>query len=115
MNALERLGLEVAAFNLLGSRGKAALLCCLIDANGRTVSYDVLKDARAWRMPRFDETTAKGLKARVCYLREALEDVGLHGLIVTDRDDRNAPARGYALPEPGRSAVISRLIEEAGI
>ena len=114
MNRLERLGLEVAAFNLLGSRGKAALLCALVDADGRTVPYANLQAARAWRWQEYEHVGRKGLQARICWLREALEDVGLPGVIVLDHIGGNTPAAGYALPEPGRTAVIERLIEEAG-
>jgi hypothetical protein len=113
MSPLEKLGLEVAAFNLLGSRGKAALLCALINADGRTVSSEALKNARAWRMENDAPVTTNGLRTRMCWLREALEDVGLANVIVTDRDGRNTPCRGYAMPEPGRTAVIERLIEAA--
>lgn len=113
MTALERLGLEVAAFNLLGSRGKAALLCALIQADGRGVPCETLKTAKAWRMPDEERVSNNGLQTRICWLREALEDVGLPGLIVTQRHGRRFPADGYALPEPGRTAVIERLIEAA--
>lgn len=113
MTPLERLGLEVAAFNLLGSRGKAALLCALIDGSGHLVSMETLKNAKAWRWHE-QPVSHKGLMARICWLREALEDIGLPDLIVTARDGRNTPADGYSLPEPGRTAVIARLIEEAG-
>lgn len=104
---LERLGLEVCAYTLLGSRGRGALLMALIDANGRTVTYDRLTDARAWRMPHYEDAAGKnGLKTRMCRLREAMEDIGLGGLIVTQDG-------GYALPQPARDVVVDRLMAEA--
>lgn len=107
MTALEKLGLEVCAYTLLGSRGRAALLMALVNGGGAAVSYDALKVARAWRMPQYEDAAGnKGVQVRVTRLREALDDVGLGGLIVTH-------AGGYALPEPGRSAVVSRLVAEA--
>ena len=107
MTALERLGLEVAAYTLLGSRGRSSLLMALIEGGGAAVSHDSLRSARAWRMPHYEDTSGNnGLKVRVSRLREAMEDVGLGGLIVTQPE-------GYALPEPGRSAVLSRLVAEA--
>lgn len=107
MTALEKLGLEVAAYTLLGSRGRSSLLMALIDGGGAAVSYDTLRNARAWRMPEYEDSAGnKGVQVRMVRLREALEDVGLGGLIVTQPE-------GYALPEPGRSAVLDRLIAEA--
>lgn len=109
MNRLERLGLEVAAFQLLGTRMKAAMLCALLDAGGRTVSAAHLAAARPWKT---QEVTDAGnvIKTRICLLRETLEDVGLGGLIHTAGGRESG---GYALPEPGRSAVMARLIEVA--
>lgn len=107
MTALERLGLEVCAFTLLGSRGRAALLMALINGGGAAVSYDALREARAWKMPHHEDAAGnKGVQVRMVRLREALEDVGLGGVIVTHPE-------GYALPEPGRSSVIARLTAEA--
>lgn len=107
MSPLERLGLEVCAFTLLGSRGRAALLMALINGAGAAISYDALKEARAWRFPQYEgDPSNKGVQVRMVRLREALEDVGLGGVILTQPE-------GYALPEPGRSRVIERLIEEA--
>jgi DNA-binding response OmpR family regulator len=108
MTPLERLGLEVAAFNLLGSRGKAALLCALINAGGASIGFADLAKAKAWRWHEYPNADPKTVKVRVCHLREALSDVGLGPVIETH------PGHGYSLPEPGRSAVIARLIEEAG-
>lgn len=109
MTPLERLGLEVAAFQLLGSRTKAATLCALLEANGRTVGVENLASVRPWMAQEL--TDARNvIKTRICLLRESLDDVGLGGLVVT------APGRdtgGYAVPEPGRTAILARLIEAA--
>lgn len=107
MTALERLGLEVAAYNLLGSRGRSALLIALLDGCGTTVGPETLKNARAWKMPQFEDSGDAGIRVRVARLREAMEDVGLGGLIET------RGGNAYALPEPGRSKVVERLIAEA--
>lgn len=109
MTPLERLGLEVSAYTLLNGRGKAALLCALLDANGRTLTYEQLQSARAWRMSPFENGGSNGLKTRLCWLREAMEDVGLGGDVII-----NHPGVGYSLPEPGRKLVMDRLIEEVG-
>jgi hypothetical protein len=106
---LERLGLEVAAFQLLGGRMQAATLCALLDAGGRTVTVERLSQARPWMDS--DLTDARNvIKTRVCVLRGSLADVGLGGLIVTagGRDKG-----GYAIPEPGRTAILARLVEVA--
>lgn len=109
MNRLERLGLEVAAFQLLGSRTQAATLCALLEADGRTVSPDLLAAARPWMQPDLTDT-ANVIKTRICVLRESMDDVGLGGLIATAGGREKG---GYALPEPGRSVVMERLIEVA--
>jgi len=110
MTPLERLGLEVAAFQLLGTRMKAAMLCALLDAGGRTVNAEHLAAARPWKGHELADT-GNVIKTRICLLRETLEDVGLGGVIITagGRDKG-----GYALPEPGRSNVMARLLEVAG-
>lgn len=107
MSPLERLGCEVVAFNLLGSRSQAAVLLSLLDANGRPVSWDRIARARRWRMEEEGEIARRAVKTRVCLLRESLDDIGLGNLIQT------CPGTGYALPEPGRSEILSRLMEEA--
>jgi hypothetical protein len=107
MNALERLGLEVAAFQLLGSRSKAATLCALINASGVPISYDAVANARVWMGDHDSANPVNVARTRVCLLRESLEDVGLSDVI------QNHKGHGYALPEPGRSQVISRLVEVA--
>lgn len=109
MSPLERLGLEVAAFQLLGTRMKEAMLCALLDAGGRTVSAEHLAAARPWMDHQITDA-ANVIKTRICLLRETLDDVGLGGLIVTAAGRGKG---GYALPEPGRAAVIARLIEVA--
>lgn len=109
MNRLERLGLEVAAFTLLGSRTQAATLCALLEADGRMISPDLLAAARPWMQADLTDT-ANVIKTRICVLRESMGDVGLGGLIVTAGGREKA---GYALPEPGRSAVMESLIEAA--
>lgn len=107
MSPLERLGLEVAAFQLLGSRGKAVLLCALLDGRGATVTRETLQTARGHRYDGLETPSFNGLKARICWLREALEDVGIPNAIIT------TPNTGYAIPEPDRSKVIERLVEIA--
>jgi len=115
MNALERLGLEVVAFTLLGSRAQAALLLVLVEGNGRQVSIDKLAEARIWRKSDDDGPSRKGLMVRMCVLRSSLADLGFPGVIKTVGNETvMCPATGYSLPEPGRSAVLARLIEEAG-
>lgn len=115
MNALERLGLEVVAFDLLGSRMQASLLLTLLDGNGRQVGFETLAAARQWRRRENDVPTIAGLRTRICVLRSSLDDIGLGGVIKTcGHETVLCPAIGYSLPEPGRSAVLARLIEEAG-
>ena len=109
---LERLGLEVAARSLLGGRGHAALLYGLIAADGRPVPHDGLTKARSKNCS-YGEPGSSGGKVRISRLRSALAEVGLPGVIITVRHGRRYPAEGYSLPEPGRTAVIARLIEEA--
>lgn len=109
MSPLERLGLEVAAFQLLGSRTKAAMLCALMDANGRVLSVDQLAAARPW-IDRNVTDARNVIKTRICLLRETLDDVGLGAPILTTSGRASG---GYSLPEPGRSAVLARLIEVA--
>lgn len=108
MNALERLGLEVAAFQLLGTRTKAASLCALLHASGVPITYESIANARAWMGQSEAVDPGNVAKTRICLLRESLEDVGLGGLIQTYR------GFGYALPEPGRATVLERLMEVAG-
>jgi hypothetical protein len=113
MTALERLGLEVVAFDLLGSRAMAATLLMLLDGNGRQVGFEALASARQWRKSYNDVPTVAGLRTRICVLRSALADLGLPGVIKTcGVETVKCPAVGYALPEPGRSRVMARLMEE---
>lgn len=115
MNALERLGLEVAAFNLLGSRMMASLLLVLLDGNGKQVGFQTMADARQWRRRENDQPSIAGLRTRICVLRGALADLGFPNVIKTIGNETVlCPATGYSLPEPGRSLVLARLIEEAG-
>lgn len=109
MTNLERLGLEVVAFQLIGSRSQAAMLCALIDARGAVMEWDALSRARPWRM-QMEETTANVIKVRMSHLRNAMDDLGLGGLIVTAGRKEGI---AYSLPEPGRSKVLARLISEA--
>ena len=107
MSALERLGLEVVAYTLLGSRMMASVLLTLLDANGLQASHDRIASARCWRMEKNDgDVSRKGVQVRVCVLRDALADLGFSGVIVTHDE-------GYSLPEPGRSEILNRLIAEA--
>jgi len=108
MSPLERLGLEVAAFTLLGSRMESALLCALLDVKGRVASYDVLGRARKWRMVEGDLPSRNAIKVRICLLRSKLEDVGIGPKLIVTHE-----GQGYAIPEPGRTAILGRLIEEA--
>lgn len=106
MNALERLGLEVAAYQLIGSRTKAAVLCALLHANGRPLSVDRLAAVKPWLHQEI--TDARNVvKSRICLLRETLDDVGLGGSVHT------CPNQHYAIPEPGRAKILERLIEVA--
>jgi len=107
MTALERLGLEVAAFQLLGTRSKAATLCALINAAGVAITYDAIANARVWMGEHDAANPVNVARTRVCLLRESLEDVGLGDVI------QNIKGHGYALQEPGRSRVLARLVEVA--
>lgn len=109
MTPLERLGLEVAAFTLLGSRSQAAALCALLDAEGRYLDWDQIAAARPWRFSG-SEPTEGALKTRISLLRSSLADVGLDDVVVSA--GRREGAR-YAILEPARSAVIARLVDEA--
>lgn len=110
LTALERLGLEVAAFTLLGSRAQAATLCALLDAEGRFVDWTVLAAARPWKAHP-EESSSNVIKTRISLLRASMEDVGLGGLVISGGRKEGLI---WALPEPGRSEVIARLIEQAG-
>jgi hypothetical protein len=107
VNRLERLGLEVAAFQLLGSRMKAATLCALIDASGTPLGCDQIASARPWMSSAELADPRNVVKTRICLLRESLDDVGIEDAIVTYEGGR------YALPEPARSEVVLRLFEVA--
>ena len=107
MTALEKLGLEVAAFQLLGSRTKAAVLRVLIEAGGVSLGWEALARARPWKGEVDQDSARNVVTTRICMLRETLEDVGLGGVIRTHEGCR------YSLPEPGRSAVVARLVEVA--
>ena len=106
MTRLERLGLEVAAFQLLGSRAKASTLCALIDAAGRPLDCNQIAAARPW-MQREATDPRNVVKTRICLLRESLDDVGITDAIETV----DGPA--YALRDAARARVIERLIEVA--
>lgn len=105
MSPLERLGLEVAAFQLLGSRMKSATLCALIHAKGRPLESETLANARQWIVREYGADPKNVVKTRICLLRESLEDVGLPNVVTTHRGG------AYALPEPGRTQVIERLLD----
>lgn len=111
MTPLERLGLEVAAYTLIGSRAQASALCALLDANGRPVGWRHLARARPWRTSAdAEEMTTKAMQVRICLLRNAVEDLGHPNAIVTQGQGVDL---AYSLPEPGRSAIMARMIEEA--
>ena len=109
MTPLERLGLEVSAYQILGSRSQAALLCALIDAKGAALSWDQIAAKRPWKM-QASEASSNVIKTRTCLLRQSMDDVGLGGLI---KSAGRKEGVAYSLPEPGRSQVIARLMEEA--
>lgn len=105
MSPLERLGVEVAAYQLLGSRTQAAMLCALVNANGRPLSVQALAEVRPWLGVAV--TDARNvIKTRICLLRESMADVGLGGLIQTTDG-------GYCLPAANRPPVVERLTEAA--
>lgn len=114
MSPLERLGLEVAAYTLLGSRSSAAALMVLVEANGAPLHWRAIDAARAWKMRREPTEQMGAVKTRICLLRSALDDIGIADPIVCIGPRRRGDEDlSYALPEPGRTAVIERLIEEA--
>lgn len=106
MTPLEKLGLEVAAYQILGSRASAATLCALLLANGRVLSADFLAQVRPWMRPESD-CPAGAVKTRISLLRNKLEDVGITDAIV------NVRREGYALAADRRAEVIARLEEVA--
>lgn len=107
MSPLEKLGLEVAAYQLLGSRTKAAMLCAFIMSNGRVLSVDTLAKVRPWLHQELTNP-ANAVKTRIHYLRDSMEDVGLGGSILTAQG-------GYVLPADLKQPIIDRLIEVAGL
>lgn len=112
MTPLEWLGLEVAAEKLLsGNRGLGRMLVDLISADGEAVGRGRLMYNRVRHDDRPLSITA--VRVRICILRAALKDVGLPNVIKSAPHAGAEPSLGYSLPEPGRSAVIARLIEEA--
>lgn len=113
LSTLERLGLEVVAFTMLGSRMQSALLLALLDANGRTVGWETLGQARKWRMTGDTEATKNAIKVRISLLRESLDDIGFPDAIVTSPHDKHHPSLGYSIPAGKRTAILDRLIEEA--
>lgn len=106
MSPLEKLGLEVAAYQLLGSRMQASILCALLLAEGRILSPDQLADVRPW-MQRELTDTANVIKVHICRLRDGLDDLGLGNAIY------NARKEGYAIHATDRERVIARLVEAA--
>lgn len=107
MNALERLGLEVVAYTLLGKRMEASILLVLMDADGGIASYEALAKARRWKMGDAPEMNRKAVAVRICLLRQALEDIGFPGVVKTE------DGIGYSLPRPAKKRILARLIEEA--
>lgn len=108
MSPLERLGLEVVAFTLIGRRMEASVLLVLIDADGSLCSHSKLGTARRWRMIEDVETNRGAIKTRICLLRQCLDDLGFPNAIETDPE-----GNGYTLPKPMREMILTRLIEEA--
>lgn len=115
LSPLERLGLEVVAYTLIGSRWQAALLMTLIDAKGQPCTWETLAAARAWRCNAEAETsTRRSTRVRVCVLRRSLDDLGLSDVIQTAGQETCLDrAHGYVIPEPGRTRILERLIAEA--
>lgn len=105
MNALEKKGLLYVAESLLEHRGCAAILCALIHADGRVVSH-ANASTLSKKSPGFTVNRKRSFAARICWTRAALRDVGLGEPIKTVGNE------GYALPEPGRSKVLKRLLDE---
>lgn len=105
MSPLEKMGLEKAASNLLERGGSAKLLITLLDARGAVVSYERLSKSRSKDSDKWDDVDEKTVSVRVCWLRQALEDIGHEDVIKNHRN------RGYSLPEPGRSAIIEQIME----
>lgn len=103
MTPLERLGLEVVAFRLLGGRVKAATLCALLDANGNALDSGQLAAVRPWGVADAAADPRNVVKTRICVLREALEDVGIGDVIRTLGDGR------YAIAPRVCERVILRL------
>lgn len=113
MTPLERLGLEVVAFTLLGSRSQAALLCALLGANGRIVSVNALRQAKSWRISA-DELAKSTVRVYVCQLRESLDDIGLGGVVETvNPHGPRFAADGYRVNSANRARVMERLVAEA--
>lgn len=106
MSPLEKLGLEVAAYQLLGSRMKGAMLSAFVLSSGRVLSVDYLTKVKPWLHQELTDPR-NVIKSRVCLLRESLDDVGLGRVIET------VPG-GYMLPTERRQAVMDRLNEVAG-
>lgn len=116
---LERLGLEVAAYQLTGSRMTAAILVALVLGDGKLVTFDTLAAAKQYRAV-VEPASRKAVQMKICWLREALEDLGVPNAIETDGSYRGGVPKGqvrgsagYYLREPARSAVIERLVEVA--
>lgn len=107
MKALERLGLEVVAYTLIGSRTSASVLMTLLDGGGASVSWSAISVSKPWRMSRDLVDSANVAKTRICLLRERMDDLGLGGAITT------VGGFGYAIHEPFRGQIIDRLLEEA--
>lgn len=106
MSPLEKLGLEVAAWRLLGSRMQAAVLCALVAADGRVLSTEFLSGVMPW-MQREMTDADNVVKVRICLLREKLGDVGLDGAIRTVR------GHGYVIDAEPRARIMARLVEAA--
>lgn len=105
MSPLEKRGLEAVASDLVGSRALGAVLIALLDANGQPMSVEELAAIRPGHRER-DSTPSNIAKARICYLRGAMEDVGLGNPI------RTIPG-GYVLPADLKQPIIDRLAEIA--
>lgn len=106
MTPLEKLGLEVAAYQLLGSRMQASILCALLLAGGRVLSPQQLADVHPWKRRELTYDSSV-IRVHIHRLRKRLEDLGLGRAIY------NARLEGYAIHPSDRERVMARLVEEA--
>lgn len=108
MTRLEQLGLEVAGERLFhGDRGLSRLLAALVLAAPRTVSRLRLTDAVVQR-PRDLAPTSTSVSARICLLRDRLEDLGYPRSII-----KNDFGQGYSITAADAETLINALKDAA--